>query len=280
MKFILGDNQFFGINHSDLQKGERTKNKFDSARKIINFIEEGLEVGMDGFMINSNTFGSEVIKTGIFDSSKEIHYSIPYAHKYANMVNEDGILKLLTHVLKNTSLSSNLKNGIGFVKNKNLGNIVPLAIDIEVPKELPKGSVVYLQNILTDLLIGLGRHDLIERFIKTTTDLGYKPGLVTLNPIKMDQILNTYNICLLELVVCFNINSVGFNVFPNKHQVEDFIKSDTIYKKMGMSIFASGASNIQESIKYIRSLELDYVVFGTSRIDNIKSNLQIFTNNA
>ena len=38
MKIILGDNQFFGVNHFDLKKGEKTKNKFDNTSKIERFI--------------------------------------------------------------------------------------------------------------------------------------------------------------------------------------------------------------------------------------------------
>ena len=33
MKIILGDNQFFGINHFDLEKGATTKLKFDKIKK-------------------------------------------------------------------------------------------------------------------------------------------------------------------------------------------------------------------------------------------------------
>ena len=46
---------------------------------------------------------------------------------------------------------------------------------------------------------------------------------------------------------------------------------------MGMSIFASGgAQDINESIKFVKSLNLDYVVFGSSKIKNIKSNYDSF----
>ena len=42
---------------------------------------------------------------------------------------------------------------------------------------------------------------------------------------------------------------------------------------MGMSILSSGgASNIQESLSYIKNLSLDYVVYGSSNINNIKFN--------
>ena len=104
MKIILGDNQFFGINHFDLEKGEKTKLKFDSTKKIEAFINDSLDIGLDGFMINSNERGYEIVNSSKFDLTKEIHYSITYPHKYASMVNENGMMSLFEHVIKNTSL--------------------------------------------------------------------------------------------------------------------------------------------------------------------------------
>ena len=71
MKIILGDNQFFGVNHFDLEKGEKTKLKFDTTKKIETFINDSLEIGLNGFMINSNEKGYEIINTSKFDNTKE-----------------------------------------------------------------------------------------------------------------------------------------------------------------------------------------------------------------
>ena len=100
MKIILGDNQFFGVNHFDLNKGEKTKLKFDTKLKIESFIKDSLEIGLDGFMINSNDIGYDIISGCEFDNSKETHYSIPYPHKYASMINEKGMISLLRYVIK------------------------------------------------------------------------------------------------------------------------------------------------------------------------------------
>ncbi len=274
MKIILGDNQFFGINHFDLEKGASIKKKFDSEEIIVSFIFEALALGMDGFMINSNDEGYKIISKETFPYQKEIHYSIPYAHKYANLVNEEGMMSLLSHVVKNTSMISNLKSGARLVTSRNLKNLVPLAVDLEVPKQLAKGSHIYLQNIMTDLVLGLGRYDLIEQFIVSVRKSGYKPGIVSLNPIKLHKVISELGIDQKDLIICFNINDAGFNVFPNKQEVENFAKATHTFQKMGMSIFASGAGNIPQSIKYIKSLNLDYVVFGTSRIKNVKANFE------
>ena len=275
MKIILGDNQFFGVNHFDLKKGEKTKLKFDTTTKIEAFINDSLDIGLDGFMINSNEKGYEIVNASKFDSAKEIHYSIPYPHKYASMVNENGMMSLFGHIIKNTSFIKNLIGGIKLVATQNLKSITPLALNLEVPKNLKKGSYIYMQNIITDLLMGMGRGDILIEFIKSVSKMGYKPGIITLNPIMFDKLLKNEQDAnwLEDLVVCFNINKEGFNVFPSLDAVESFIESRPKYKLMGMSVFASGAANIPASINYIKKLNLDYVVFGSSRIENIQKNL-------
>lgn len=280
MKIILGDNQFFGVNHFDLKKGEKTKLKFDTTTKIEAFINDSLEIGLDGFMINSNEKGYEIVNASEFDSDKEIHYSIPYPHKYASMVNETGMMSLFGHIVKNTSFIKNLIGGIKLLATQNLKSITPLALNLEVPKNLKKGSYIYMQNIITDLLMGMGRGDILIEFIKSVSKMGYKPGIITLNPIMFDKLLKNEQDAnwLEDLVVCFNINKEGFNVFPSLDAVECFIESKPKYKLMGMSVFASGAANIPASINYIKKLNLDYVVFGSSRIENIQKNLEQFKN--
>lgn len=277
MKIILGDNQFFGVNHFDLNKGEITKSKFENPQKINNFINDSLRLGLDGFMINSNKMGFDIISNGVFIKNKEIHYSIPYPHKYANIINEKGMLSLLFYVLKNTSILNNIIFGIKLIISSDAKYIIPLAVDLEKPKNLPKGSYVYMQNIITDLLVGMGRVDLLIDFILYVKKKGYNPGLITLNPVFLDKLLKTdkrYN-SITNLIVCFNINAAGFNVFPSQKSVEDFAKSKHKYKLMGMSIFASGAGNIKKSIQYIKKFKLDYVVFGSSNLSNIKSNFNL-----
>ena len=278
MKIILGDNQFFGVNHFDLKKGEKTKLKFDTTTKIEAFINDSLEIGLDGFMINSNEKGYEIVNASKFDSAKEIHYSIPYPHKYASMVNENGMMSLFGHIIKNTSFIKNLIGGIKLVATQNLKSITPLALNLEVPKNLKKGSYIYMQNIITDLLMGMGRGDILIEFIKSVSKMGYKPGIITLNPIMFDKLLKDKQDAnwLKDLVVCFNINKEGFNVFPSLDSVENFIESRPKYKLMGMSIFASGAANIPQSVNFIKKLNLDYVVFGSSKIENIQNNLEQF----
>ena len=194
------------------------------------------------------------------------------------MVNEKGMMSLFSYLIKNTSFIKNIIGGIKLISTQNLRSLTPLALDLEIPRSLKKGSFIYLQNIITDMLIGMGRGDILCEFIKYLVKIGYKPGIITLNPIMLDNIIKNLEneVWLKDLIVCFNINKEAFNVFPSLESVEGLIKTKPRYKLMGMSVFASGASDIPESVEYIKSLNLDYVVFGSSKIENIKSNFNLF----
>lgn len=282
MKILLGDNQFFGINHADLKKALKTQHAFSTKENITSFIIKSTNLGLDGFMINSNTIGYNVVKDFPFELNPEVecHYSIPYPHKYASMVNETGLLSLLSFIIKNTRFTD-LLNVIRFFYSSNVIFLLPIIVRLETPKNLPKGSVIYLQNIITDLVLGLNNgNKIIEKFIESVETLGYKAGIITLNPhhVRTNLIESSRN---KNLYLCFNINKSGFNVFPSINAVQEeisYIKDNTRWNLVGMSVFSSGSMrfSIPESIDYIKSLPLDYVVFGSSNLTNIKSNLDLF----
>ncbi|MDN3204665.1 hypothetical protein [Algoriphagus sediminis] len=277
MRQILGDNQFFGINHNDLDKAESTKAKFSSNEDIISFISQSLMIGLDGFMMNSNDRGYNIVSSIKLDKGKEIHYSVPYPHKFATMVNEQGMLELFKYALRSASFNSLFRKAPKFLITRNIKDLLPLIIELELPHKLEKGSYVYLQNIVTDLVLGMKRDDLLLEFCEVLIKKGFKPGLITLNPLILEKTIAEFPVTVQsELVVCFNINKKGFNVFPNLNLVETFIGKDHYFKKMGMSILSSGGvSDIPDAIQYIKNLKLDYVVYGSSKIKNVQSNFDL-----
>jgi len=274
MKQILGDNQFFGVNHNDIDKGDRTKFLFNDNKAIISFIEDSIDLGLAGFMINSNSRGYEIINSISGTIKGEIHYSVPYPHKFASMVNEGGMLMLLNYVISNSSFKSLFLNFPLFLVTRNIKYALPLILDLEIPKNLTKGSYVYLQNIVTDLLLGMKRYDLLESFCNSIIKMGYLPGLITLNPVLLDGVVSNFDVDLQKkIIICFNINIQGFNVFTTRNEVEHIIFKKSSYKKMGMSILSSGGTkSIKDSLNYIRNLPLDYVVYGSSNLKNIEDN--------
>ena len=277
MKQILGDNQFFGVNHYDINKGQVVQNKFNSNDTIITFINDSINIGLNGFMINSNSRGYQIVDSISNTTKGEIHYSIPYPHNFAAMVNEGGMLTVLKYVFEKSTFKSLFIHCPRFFFTGNIKYIIPLILDLEIPKNLKKGSFIYLQNIVTDLLIGMKRNDLLEVFCKLIIRKGFMPGIITLNPVILDEILSKFDSKIQKkLILCFNINNRGFNVFPNLNDVELFIFKKSLYKKMGMSILSSGGvKNIQDALFYIKKLPLEYVVYGSSNIKNVETNYNI-----
>ena len=278
MKLILGDNQFFGVNHADLKKAAMTRELFSTHERINNFIKKSLSIGLNGFMINSNDLGFKVVEGFDFkNKTAECHYSIPYPHKYAGIVNDSGMIALISLVLKQLKFRD-VFSVLKFALSFNAAHLLPIILRMEIPKSLPKGSVVYLQNVVTDLTMGLKNGDkILSRYINSVTSMGYKPGLITLNPVHLMEVLKK-NHTEDEVFLCFNINYSGFNVFPSVSKVEEAIadtKVGTNWKLMGMSIFSSGSRgvSIEQSIEYVKSLRLDYVVFGSSNLSNIEKNV-------
>ena len=53
-------------------------------------------------MINSNNMGYNIVKDFKVKDIEEVHFSIPYPHKYATMVNEAGMLSLLKYFISKT----------------------------------------------------------------------------------------------------------------------------------------------------------------------------------
>ena len=281
MKLVLGDNQFFGVNHANISKGAETRMLFDTTEKIKSFILDALACGLDGFMINSNETGFRLVDE--FDFSRldsRCHFSVPYPHKYAGVVNDAGIIALVSLVMRQLRWSD-VWSAVKFLLTFNAKHLLPVIVQMEIPKSLPKGSVVYLQNVVTDLTMGLRNGDkLLSAYIRCIQKMGYTPGLITLNLGTLYAMLAS-EFASENIVVCFNVNKSGFNVFPSVKAVENniqVIKDQTRWELMGMSIFSSGSEgvSIAESVDYIKSLPLAYVVFGSSKLKNIKANINSF----
>lgn len=281
MKLILGDNQFFGVNHADLKKAAMTRELFNSHSSISEFIQKSVNIGLDGFMINSNDLGFRVVEEFDFKNhAAECHYSIPYPHKYAGIVNDSGMIALLSLVLRQLRMRD-LFSVLKFAVSFNVTYLLPIIVRMEIPKSLPKGSVVYLQNVVTDLTMGLNNGDkILSAYVQSVKSMGYLPGLITLNPTSLMELMKK-NHSQDKVFICFNINYSGFNVFPSISKVEEAIleaKKFTKWKLMGMSVFSSGSQgvSIKESVEYVKSLGLDYVVFGSSKLSNIEKNRSLF----
>ena len=283
-KVILGDNQFFGINHRSQEKAEEMLKRFGNVDNIFEVYDNAFDCGVKAVMLNSNDKAMAICDRFRANKSKygDIAWypSIPYAYKYANMVNELGIFPAVNEVLfKGNSASgvlSMIGKGASFVFTKDAMKMMEMLIDVEYKmfRDL-NVKAFFLQNIITDLLLGYDVRECFEHFAEYIRKK-YKvtPGFVTLNMPYLKSKLEEWGI--ENVVICSSINAAGFNMHPSKKEYEKVIAANdpTKYQLMAMNVLASGSISVQESFDYINSLNIQSVVFGASSKGHIKSTVE------
>lgn len=280
-KIIFGDNQFFGINHRSQEKAEEMLKRFGNIDNIFEVYNNAFDSGVKAVMLNSNEKAIAICDRFRENKSKygEIAWypSIPYAYKYANMVNELGIFPAINEtIFKGNSTKGVLGmigKGAAAVFTKDAMKMMEMLIDVEYKmfRDL-NVKVFFLQNIITDLLLGYNIKEVFEHFAEYVRKK-YKvtPGFVTLNMPYLKKKFEEWGI--EEVVICSSINAAGFNMHPSKEEYEKVIAANdpTKYQLMAMNVLASGSITVKESFDYVNSLNIQSVVFGASSKGHIQS---------
>lgn len=277
-RVIFGDNQFFGINHRSEEKAQALAEKFRELPAIIDVIDIAYDCGIRGFMLNSHEQSRDICEHFRKNPDRydglNLYPSIPYAHKYANAVAEKGIFA----TLKDTILSDNsfskvagmLTKGSSLLFEKDMIKVMEMLVEIEIKifRDL-NIKVLFLQNIVTDLMLGFGVKDVFIGFARYLKEVhGIQPGFVTMN---MPRLVDFLLECGIENpVVCSAINKAGYFMNPDKDAYEKALKEKP-FRPIAMSILASGAVQPKEAVDYINSQpEIQSVVFGASSRQHIQ----------
>lgn len=280
-KVILGDNQFFGINHRSQEKAEEMLKRFGNIDNIFEVYDNAFECGVKAVMLNSNEKAIAICDRFRANKSKygDIAWypSIPYAYKYANMVNELGIFPAINEAIFKGNTAKGvlgmMAKGVTMAVTKDALKLMEMLIDVEYKmfRDL-NVKVFFLQNIMTDLILGYGIKEIFEHFCEYLRKK-YKvtPGFVTLNMPYLKSKFEEWGI--EDVVICSSINAAGFNMHPSKEEYDKVIAANdpSKYQLMAMNVLASGSISVKESFDYINSLNIQSVVFGASSKNHIQS---------
>lgn len=284
-KIVFGDNQFFGINHRSQDKAEELAKQFSDIKNIFEVYDNAFDCGIKAVMLNSNDRAAEI--TEHFRQHKDEYGqlawypSIPYPHKYANMVAEKGIFPTINEVLFKGNSAGGVLGMIGkgttAVFGKDMLKMMELLIDAEY--RMFRGlevKVLFLQNVITDLVLGYDIKEVFQRycdFIRKKYNV--LPGFITLNMPYLKNKLQEWGI--EEVVICSSINAAGFNMYPSKEEYERVIAENdpNKYQLMAMNVLASGSITPKQSFDYVNSLNIQSVVFGASSKGHIKSSMEM-----
>ena len=284
-KIILGDNQFFGINHMSQEKAQQLAEKFYNINNIFNVYHIAYEAGIRAFMLNSHAQAYEICKYFKENESQfqdvSWYPSIPYAHKYANLVAEKGIMPAINEVLFKDNTASGilgmLAKGSAAVLTKDAIKLMQMLVDVEL--RAFKGlniKVAFLQNIITDLLLGYGVKEVFYEFCEhIRKNYNCIPGLISQNMPYLKSKLEEWEIT--DVVICSSFNKIGYLMSPN---LETYIHAannndPNKYQLIAMSTLASGAIQPKEAYEFINQQNIQSVVFGASSKNHIEETVKL-----
>ena len=273
-RVLFGDNQFFGVNHMSEDKARAQAMRFQDTQAIIDVLDAAYQEGIRTFMCTTHDRMSEVCDHFRANQAKYPDYMfypcMPYAHKYANAVTEHGMIEALRMFLpQDGAVGAMLKGGLALA-NKDVEAIMQLLIDAEMKMfHGLKTPVVFMQNVITDLLLGLNMKDTFRMFHDHVRNkYNAEPGFITMNVPRLLDVLDGLGID--NPIICANINKIGFRMCGGVAAYEQAI-AHRKFRPVAMSVLASGAIAPREAIEYVcGQTRIEAIVFGASSRGNIR----------
>lgn len=273
-RLLFGDNQFFGVNHMSEEKARAQAMRFQSIDAVVDVLDAAYDAGVGTFMCTTHDRIALVADRVRANPDRYAGFSfypcMPYAHKYANAVTESGMLGALKRFLPEEGLFDAAMRGGASMARKDIEGITTLLIDAEMRMfEGLRTPVVFLQNVVVDLLLGLGFKDAFRIFaehVKRRYDA--EPGFITMNLPTLLPVLDELGI--ENPIVCSNINKIGFRMCGGLDAYATALREHR-FRAVAMSVFASGAIPPEEAIEWVCAQpNLAAVVFGASSARNIR----------
>jgi hypothetical protein len=278
-RILFGDNQFFGINHFSEEKARQQAMKFQDVGAILDVLQSALAVGVKGFMCTTHDTVGAIADDVRANPEKwqgfHFYPGMPYAHKYANAVTELGYLGALKKFIPAGGMVDTLTRGTRAVLGKDVEAVMAMLVDAEMKMfaglETP---VVFLQNVVTDLILGLGANEVFASFA-AYVKRRYKAeaGFFTMNLPRLLEALHSAGV--ENPIVCANVNKAGFRMSGG---IEGYREAAARYpaRVIAMSVFASGGIPPREAIEWVTNEPyVESIVFGASSRGNIENTVAL-----
>jgi hypothetical protein len=278
-RLLFGDNQFFGVNHMSEEKARAQALRFQEIDAVMEVLDAAYEEGVHTFMCTTHDRISEVCDRVRAEPERYSEFTfyagMPYAHKYANAVTESGMLGAVKRFLPDEGLMDAALRGGRSLATKDVEGMTTLLIDAEMKMFAGvRTPVIFLQNLIVDLLLGLGFKDAFRVFADHVRErYEAEPGFITMNlPMLLDAL---EEVGIENPIVCSNINKIGFRMCGGLEAYEEALR-ERRFRAIAMSVFASGAIPPEEAIEWVCGLpSLEAIVFGASSARNIRTTREL-----
>ncbi|MCU1421228.1 MAG: hypothetical protein JWN36_879 [Microbacteriaceae bacterium] len=274
-RLLFGDNQFFGVNHMSEEKARAQAMRFQELDAVMAVLDDAYDAGITTFMCTTHERIAQVADRVRANPVRYADFTffpgMPYAHKYADAVTENGMLGAVRKFLPEEGIVNAMMRGGASLARKDVEGLITLLVDAEMAMfRGVKTPVIWLQNVVVDLLLGLGFDDAFTIFANHVRKrYNAEPGFITMN---LPMLLKTLDrIGLENPIVCSNINKLGFRMSGGIEGYHEVLENHR-FRAVAMSVFASGAIPAREAIEWISEQpNIESIVVGASSKANILS---------
>jgi hypothetical protein len=277
-RILFGDNQFFGVNHMSEEKARAQAMRFRDTAAIMRVLDDAYDLGIKVFMCTTHERIAEIadrvrLAPGRYPDF-QFYPCMPYAHKYANSVSEVGIVDTVRRFASGGIVEMLIKGAIS-AATQDVYKLMQILVDAEMkPFAGVRTPVVFLQNVVTDLLLGLKLYDMFAAFAEHIHErYDAEAGFITMN---LPMLVNALEqVGVKNPIVCANVNKLGFRMCGGVEAYRDLLRSRRC-RAIAMSVFASGAIPPREAIEWVCGLEgVESIVFGASSAGHIRQTREL-----
>ena len=278
-RLLFGDNQFFGVNHMSEEKARAQSMRFQDIEAIIDVLDIAHEEGIRTFMCTTHERMAGICDHWRAHPQRYRDYRfypcMPYAHKYANAVTDHGMLGAIRQFLPDEGLLDAARRGGMSLMRKDIAGITTLLVDAEM--KMFRGlqtPVIFLQNVVVDLLLGLRFKEAFRIFAEhVRSRYDAEPGFITMNLPRLLDMLE--EVAIDNPIVCASVNKIGFRMCGGTDAYLETMRTRR-FRLVAMSVLASGAIRPEEAFEWVCGLpKLQAVVFGASTRGNICHSRQL-----
>jgi hypothetical protein len=281
-KIILGDNQFFAVNHKSQETAFAQAERFGTDEAILSVMRSAYDRGVRAMMLHSHPRAEGLCDVMRAEGSAwdgfALYPCIPYAFKYVMALNEKGFYPVLVDQIKKAgvgaSLSMFLSGGMGLATGDYL-KLVKVLVDLEM--QLYRGipmRVVFLHNVVVDIILAMKVEGVLKFYADHVREKhGVRPGFGSLN---LPLLINTLEAEGVKgAAIMTSVNKTGFFMNPSQEACEEVLKNADI-DVVAMSILASGAIPATEAFPYAAQFPtVKSYLFGASRTETLEKSLAI-----
>ena len=218
-RLLFGDNQFFGVNHMSEEKARAQAMRFQDIDAVIDVLDAAYDEGIRTFMCTTH----DRIARGLRPRPRQ-----PGALRRLHLLSRACPTRTSTPTRSpRTACSARVKRFLpdeGAARrgdarrharwpSKDIEGITTLLIDAEMKMFAGPAArrSIFLQNVVVDLLLGLGFNDAFRIFADHVRErYDAEPGFITMNlPLLLDVL---DEVGIENPIVCSNINKIGFRM--------------------------------------------------------------------